>query len=198
MNLYISNAAEGYVYQDVHDVSHAHTAIILGAKVYPSGRLSHMLEDRVLTGLELYRQGNVKKLLLSGDHGQVNYDEVNAMREYLIKHGVDARDIFMDHAGFDTYDSMYRAREVFLVRDVIVVTQKFHVARAVYIARALGLHATGVVADRRTYLSQKKSEIREILARVKAFMDVQILHAKPSYLGNIIPITGDGRSTWDE
>lgn len=105
----------------------------------------------------------------------------------------------MDHAGFNTYASMYRARDVFQVQEVIVVTQKFHLARAVYIAQQLGLRAVGFVADRRVYMpaSQTKAVLRETLARVKAFFDVHIWHAQPKYLGKVIPITGDGRDTVD-
>ncbi len=196
INTHIKRSSQQFIYSQIQQTPGAYTALILGAKVKPNGRLSHMLEDRVLTGLDLYRQGKVKKLLLSGDHGQKSYDEVNAMRNYLLRHGVPEQDIFLDHAGFNTYSSMYRARDVFQVRDVIVVTQAFHVPRAVYIARSLGLQATGLIADRRIYMrvSQLKSDVREILARVKAFVDVQ-RNAQPKYLGTIIPITGDGRKT---
>ena len=196
VNVYVGHKAKDFLYPDAKSAPTAHTALILGAKVYKNGRLSHMLEDRVLTGLELYRQGKAKKLLLSGDHGRKAYDEVNAMRNYLLKKGVPTQDIFMDHAGFNTYNSMYRARDVFQVQDVIVVTQEFHAPRSVYIARALGLDAVGVVADRRTYMrsSQFKSDTRELLARVKAFLDVK-RGAKPKFLGEEIPIQGDGRKT---
>lgn len=199
INLYISKIAGHVIYEQGQTVPKAYAALILGAKVHSGGRLSHMLEDRVLTGLELYRDGTVQKLLLSGDHGQKDYDEVNAMRVYLLKHGVPEEDIFMDHAGFNTYASMYRARDVFQVQEVIVVTQKFHLARAVYIAQQLGLRAVGFVADRRVYMpaSQTKAVLRETLARVKAFFDVHIWHAQPKYLGKVIPITGDGRDTVD-
>ena len=196
MNVYVGHKAKDFLYPDAKSVPGAHTALILGAKVYHNGRLSHMLEDRVLTGLELYQQGKVNKLLLSGDHGRKGYDEVNAMRNYLLKKGVPAQDIFLDHAGFNTYNSMYRARDVFQVQDVIVVTQQFHVPRSVYIARAIGLDAVGITADRRTYMrsSQLKSDTREILARVKAVLDVT-RRAKPKFLGEKIPIQGDGRKT---
>ncbi len=197
---HIAKVSDSFIYETPGDVPQAHTALILGAKVWSSGRLSHMLEDRVLTGLELYQQGKVKKLLLSGDHGRVEYDEVNTMRNYLLARCVPAEDIFMDHAGFDTYDSMYRARDVFLVQDVIVVTQRFHVARAVYLARKLGLQAVGIVADKRKYMlsSQTKSEWREVLAKVKAFFDIHVWKAKPTYLGKVISISGDGRQTLDK
>ncbi len=196
MNLYVVKGSKSKIYETISQVPATYTALILGAKVYADGALSPMLEDRVLTGLELYRRGKVHKLLLSGDHGQKQYDEVNAMRDYLLHKGVPARDIFMDHAGFNTYSSMYRARDVFLVKDVVIVTQKFHLTRAVYIANSLQLRAVGVIADRRMYLkaSQLKSDVREVLARVKAVADVT-LQAKPKYLGPVIPITGDGRET---
>ncbi|MBD3307129.1 hypothetical protein GF339_11945 [candidate division KSB3 bacterium] len=199
INAFMQWTLEESLYREAEAVPKAYTALILGAKVFSSGRLSHMLEDRVLTGLELYQQGKVQKLLLSGDHGQVEYDEVNAMREYLLDRGVPPQDIFMDHAGFRTYESMYRARDVFQVQDVVIVTQEFHLARSVYTARALGLEAYGLVADRRPYTpaSQMKSDLREILARVKAFLDVEILRPTPTYLGEAIPITGDGRKTLD-
>jgi len=196
VNTYVSRIATPAIYADFSTIPPAYTALILGAKVHGGGRLSHMLEDRVLTGLELYRLGKVKKLLLSGDHGQQAYDEVNAMRDYLLKQGVPAQDIFMDHAGFDTYSSMYRARDVFQVRDVIVVTQAFHLPRAVFLARSLGLEASGLAADRRTYtqVSRLKAAVREPLARVKSFAEA-LLRVKPKYLGDAIPITGDGRQT---
>ena len=197
VNASVKRYSRKYIHSDPKHVPKAHTAIILGAKVYQNGRLSGMLEDRVLTGLDLYRRGKVRKLLLSGDHGQVRYDEVNTMRKYLLARHVPARDIFMDHAGFSTYDSMYRARDVFEVSDAIVVTQKFHLNRAVYIARHLGLKASGIAADRRQYMkiSRIRSGLREIPAQVKAFLYVRIFRPQPKYLGEKIPITGDGRRT---
>lgn len=177
------------------DAPSAQVAIVLGARVDPDGHPSPMLADRLATGVELYRLGKVKKLLLSGDHGTIPYDEVNAMREYVMERGVPAEDVFMDHAGFSTFDSMYRARDVFLVTDTLVVTQDFHLARAVYTARTLGLRATGVSADRRPYLHTYWPAVREWLARCKAFLQLHVLASKPHFLGPTIPITGDGRAT---
>lgn len=177
------------------DAPPAQVAIVLGARVGPGGRPSPMLADRLETGLELYRLGRVQKLLLSGDHGTVPYDEVNAMRAYVMERGVPAEDVFMDHAGFSTFDSMYRARDVFLVKDALVVTQDFHLARAVYTARSLGLEATGVSADRRSYLHTDRLVLREWLARCKAFLQLHVLSSEPRFLGPVIPITGDGRAT---
>lgn len=173
----------------------AEVAIILGAKVWPGGTPSNMLQDRLLTGIELYRQGRVEKLLLSGDHGRVSYDEVNAMRAFVLDRGVTPEDVFMDHAGFSTYDTMYRARDVFQVRRALVVTQGFHLDRAVYTARALGLDATGVPADLHVYQNAGRFAARDWLARCKALVQLHLLRSSPRFLGPAIPISGDGRVT---
>lgn len=179
------------------EVRQAQAAIVLGAYVFPDGRPSTMVEDRLLAALELYQADKVDKILLSGDHGTTAYDEVNAMRRFLEEKGIPPEDIFMDHAGFDTYDSMYRARDVFQVRSAVVVTQGFHLPRAVWLARRMGLDAEGVVADRWVYDGARYYAAREILARVKAFAEWAV-QRKPVFLGPVIPITGDGRATHDQ
>lgn len=182
------------------DAEHAQEAdaiLVLGAAVYPGGRVSPMLADRLNTAYELYKEGKAPKILVSGDHGQELYDEVNTMRLYLEQKGVPSADIFMDHAGFDTYDSIYRARDVFTVRSVLIVTQAFHLPRALYIAQALKLQAQGVVAEGPVYADTQAYEVREMAARVKAFGEV-LLRRKPAFLGPVIPITGDGRQTQDQ
>ena len=173
----------------------AEVAIVLGARVYPDGTPSPMLADRLATAIELYKQGKVKKLLLSGDHGTATYDEVNVMLRYCLDRGVPDQDLFTDHAGFDTYDTMYRARDVFKVTDALVVTQDFHLPRAVYIARTLGLDATGVVADIQPYAGEWRFALREWPARVKAFFQLHVTKPGPRFLGPVIPIDGDGRAT---
>jgi SanA protein len=180
----------------VKDVQPAQAAIVLGAYVFPDGRVSDMVADRLEMALKLYQEKRVQKILISGDHGTVEYDEVNTMRRYLEQKGVPTEDIFMDHAGFDTYDTMYRARDVFEVKSAVVITQAFHLPRAVYLARSMGLETQGVAADRWQYASAAYYEAREWAARVKAFGNV-VLHTKPTFLGPVIPITGDGRSTHD-
>ena len=175
----------------------AQVALVLGAGVTRSGYPTPMLRDRLETALELYRAGKVQKLLLSGDHGRTDYDEVNAMRRYLEERGVPPEDLFLDHAGFDTYDSMYRAAAVFQVEDVIVVTQEFHLPRALWIATRLGLDAQGVAADRFRYGVERAYAARELAARVKAFGEVAV-RRRPVFLGPVIPITGDGRATHDQ
>lgn len=175
----------------------ADCAIVLGARVYPDGRLSAMLKDRVVSGIALYREGAVKKLLMSGDHGHASYDEVNAMKDYAVETGVSGEDVFLDHAGFSTYESMYRAKEIFLSEKVIIVSQAYHLPRAVYIARTLGLEAYGVSAQQIDYPNQTKRDVREFLARVKDFVKVH-LRIKPTYLGETIPVSGSGHLTHDK
>jgi SanA protein len=188
--------ARGRTAASLEDVPHAEAALVLGAQVLPNGHPSPMLTDRLETAADLYRAGKVDKLLLSGDHGQWSYDEVGAMRRALLKRGIPAADLFTDHAGFDTWDSAQRARRVFEVRSVIVVTQRFHMARALFAAHRAGLDATGFPADRRPYGKvMTRLRVRETLARVKAVAD-WLRGADPRFLGPKIPIEGDGRATW--
>ncbi len=193
-NLIIVRSADPHIVKSAADAPKATCAIVLGALV-SNGAPSGPLADRLNTGIALYKAGKVQKLLLSGDHGTTTYDEVNVMRTYCLDRGVADQDIFMDHAGFDTYETMYRARDVFKVTDCLVVTQDFHLPRAVYIARRLGLNATGVRTAPWTYGGEWRFSLREWPARVKAFFQVDVTHPKPKFLGPAIPITGDGRAT---
>ncbi len=197
-NAAVINSGEKSIVESVRVAPKADVAIVLGAKVRADSSLTPVLHDRMRTGVELYRAGKVRKLLLTGDQGTTAYDEVNNMRRYALRQKVAPRDIFMDHAGFDTYDSMVRARKVFGVRTALVVTQRFHLARAVYIARDAGIRATGVPSDKRAYQQAFLFDAREILARTKAYFDVEVFRPKPKFLGPKIDIRGDGRVTWDK
>ena len=198
INLGIILAARKYIYTDIQTIPFRTTVLVLGSQIRGT-RLSPVLQDRVETGISLMQNRRGQKLLLSGDHGQRYYDEVNAMRLYVLANAPDIReeDIFMDHAGFNTWDSMYRARDVFEVRDLCIVTQKFHISRAVCMARSLGLDAVGISInqDRFSGKSLRSWQIREYFARVKAFLSI-VFKPKPRYLGEKIPIFGDGRATW--
>lgn len=195
INLYILLIGKERIV-NLKEANKADVALILGAYVTPDGQLCDMLQDRVLTGVELYKQGKVNKLLMSGDHGRKSYDEVNNMRKYAESLGVPTEDIFMDHAGFSTYESIYRARDVFKVENMIVVTQEFHLPRALYISQKLGISAVGISADRHIYYGIELNKSREILARIKAFFETGA-KVKPTFLGDAIPISGDGRATHD-
>lgn len=170
--------------------------LVLGAGVWGGERPSYMLEDRLLQGIELYENGATDRLLMSGDHGSKDYDEVNVMKQFAIDKGINSEHIFMDHAGFSTYESLYRARDIFQADRVIIVTQKYHLYRALYIAENLGLEAYGVASDPRQYAGQEIRNLRETLARVKDFLTV-IFKPEPTYLGEAIPLSGNGDLTND-
>lgn len=170
--------------------------LVLGCQVKNNGVPSDMLADRLRRGVELYDAGVAPKLLMSGDHGRTDYNEVGAMKQYAMNTGIPSADIFMDHAGFSTYESMYRAKHIFEADKIIIVTQQYHLHRALHIARSLGIEAYGVAADYRAYSGQTARDVREVLARVKDF-GTSILHPKPTFLGNVIPISGNGNLTND-
>ena len=172
----------------------ADAILVLGARVHDNGKPSGILKDRLITGIAAYELGASDRLLMSGDHGTEDYDEVNTMKNFALEQGVPSEAIFMDHAGFSTYESVYRARDIFQVKTVLIVTQEYHLYRALYIARALGLNAYGVAADRSSYSGIVGFEAREILARVKDFF-YTLIQPLPTYLGDVIPITGDGNAT---
>lgn len=170
--------------------------LVLGCGVRDDGTPSDMLRDRLERSLELYFTGVAPKLLMSGDHGRVEYDEVNIMKQYAMDKGVPSEDIFMDHAGFSTYESIYRAKEIFCADNIVIVTQEYHLYRALYLAKSFGLEAHGVSSDYYIYQGQRMREVREILARNKDFF-YGVFHPYPTYLGEAIPVSGDGNLTND-
>ena len=171
--------------------------LVLGTQVWPDGSPSGVLEDRLLTGIGAYESGASNRLLMSGDHGQPDYDEVNAMKAYAVEKGVPSEHIFMDHAGFSTYESMYRAKDIFQAQRVLIVTQQYHLYRAVYIARKMGLDAYGLAADIRPYPGLPRYEARELLARNKDFV-MTLFMPEPTYLGEAVPVFGNGNVTNDQ
>lgn len=200
INVHMVRSTKGLIYSKLDYVPQKYTAIVLGSKVSANGTVSHVFRDRIAGGIDLLQAGTVQKVLVSGDHGRAAYDEVNSARAYIeLMYHVDESLIFLDHAGFSTYDTMYRARDVFCVKDAVVVTQPFHLARSLYIAHRLGIDAVGYAAPEITPFARRTKlrwTLRECLARVKAFFYVA-LNARPAYLGEPLPITGDGHITWD-
>jgi len=197
INLFVKSYTKEYI-KSVDDLSNTHVdcILVLGAGLYNEVTPSLMLADRVLRGIELYNSGVSSKLLMSGDHGFNNHNEVGVMREYAIARDVPSEDIFMDHAGFSTYESIYRAKYIFGAKSIVIVTQGFHIERAVYIARQFGLEAYGVTSDIRNYGSITYNQARDILARVKDFFMV-IIKPKPTYLGDKISLYDSGEVTLD-
>jgi len=195
-NAVIYFSASKYMTSDISKIPSSYVALVPGASVFASGEPSPILADRLDKACELYKKGKVKRMLLSGDHGTRAYDEVNNMKAYLNRKGVPDSVIFTDHAGFDTYSSMVRARNVFEVDSLIIVTQAFHLRRAVYIARKQGLVAYGYKSDMRKYSSINYLQIRESFANIKAFFEV-LFHVKPRFEGEKIPIKGDSSKSYD-
>lgn len=171
--------------------------LVLGCFVKDDGRPSDMLHDRLTRGVELYDPDAAPKLLMSGDHGREEYDEVAAMKQFAINAGIPSEDVFMDHAGFSTYESVFRAKEIFQADKILIVTQEYHLYRALYIANQLGVEAYGVSSDYHTYVGQFMRDFREMLARVKDCATC-IFKPEPTYLGDAIPIFGDGNLTNDD
>lgn len=165
--------------------------MVLGASVNPDGTPSPMLEDRLDAGIALYFRGVAPKLLLTGDNGQIEYNEVETMKNYAINAGVPEEDIFLDHAGFSTYDSVYRASYVFGVESMVAVTQDYHLYRTLYGCNKKGIEAVGVGADQEIYSGQEMREGREILARGKDFVK-WLIKPEATFLGEAIPISGSG------
>ena len=170
--------------------------MVLGCQVKEGGEPSHMLRDRLQRGVETYQYGASEKLLMSGDHGRTDYNEVETMKQYAIDEGIESENIFMDHAGFSTYESIYRAKEVFGVKKMVIITQEYHLYRALYIAEKLGIEAYGVASDYHIYAGQSMRDLREVLARAKDFVTT-IVKPEPTYLGDFIDIHGDGNITND-
>lgn len=198
INGYVEQVGTKYIV-DMDNVPEADAILVLGAYVFPDGTTSSMLTDRLTVGYELYHNGKAPKVLVSGDHGRKDYDEVNAMKSFLKDKGVPGQDVFMDHAGFSTYESVYRAKDVFQVKRIIIVTQEYHLKRAVFDARSLGLEAYGIPSDKHDYgQAMKMYQLREVAARNKDFLWVKILKPEPTFLGDAIPVFGDGSVTDDK
>ena len=198
INLYVKNSTKKQIvdnndYSNLNDID---CIIVLGAGIW-GDKPSPMLEDRLLQAIELYKNNVSSKIIMSGDHGKQDYDEVNTMKDFAIEKGVPSENVFMDHAGFSSYESIYRAKEIFGAKKIVIVTQKYHLYRALYIANKLGIESYGVGADPRQYVGATYRELREILARNKDFIKC-IFKPKPTYLGDTIPVSGNGDITNDK
>ena len=195
INLFVKNSVKHKIVDENSLDKNYDAILVLGAGLR-NGKPSPVLKDRLDIAYKLYEDGYSEKIIVSGDHGKKYYDEVNVMKNYLLDKGIDSNNIFMDHAGFSTYDSVYRAKEIFLANKIIIVTQQFHLYRSLYIAKQLKLDAVGVSATLRDYSGSFKFEIREILARDKDFVK-SIFKPEPKYLGDTISVFGDGNATND-
>lgn len=198
INFYVKSSTKNQIIEneDYSNIKNIDCILVLGAGVW-GDKPSPMLEDRLEEAIKLYKSNVSSKIIMSGDHGRADYDEVNTMKSFAIEKGVASEDIFMDHAGFSSYDSIYRAKEIFGAKRIVIVTQKYHLYRALYIANSLGIESYGAGADSRQYVGWFYRELREILARDKDFIKC-IFKPQSTYLGNSISITGNGDVTNDK
>ncbi len=185
LNVFIYVATKNYIYDTPEEAPLVGVVLIPGAALLASGDLSPIFIDRVSIALELYETKKVSKILVSGDNSTDSHNEVVPVQNYLIENGVPEEDIYLDYAGFDTYSSMYRAREIFEIESILIATQSFHLPRAVFIGRSLGIESYGVNADEGNILF--RNYVREVFANVKAVLSI-MFRIKPKYLGDKIPI----------
>lgn len=198
INFYVKLSTKNQIIEnrDYSNLKDVDCIIVLGAGIW-GDKPSPMLQDRLLEAISLYKDNVSLKIIMSGDHGREDYDEVNIMKKFAIEKGIPSENIFMDHAGFSSYDSIYRAKEIFGAEKIVIVTQKYHLYRALYIANKLGLDAYGIGADPRQYTGATYRELREILARNKDFVKC-IFKPKSIYLGEKISLSENGDITNDK
>ena len=195
-NAHIKSVTKDYTISEseLKDLEDIDCILVLGCGVWDDGTPTDMLADRIKVGIRAYESGVSDRLLMSGDHSRKDYDEVNTMKAIAVESGIPADNVFCDHAGFSTYESMYRASDIFGADKIVIVTQSYHLPRAIYDAQKLGIEAYGISADERTYMGQMYRDARELLARAKDFVWC-IVQPEPTFRGEKIPITASGRLT---
>lgn len=190
LNQSIKEDASVYIYDDLTKVPAKKAALVLGTAKYFYGRENYFYNYRIDAAAKLFKSGKVKAIVISGDNGSKSYDEPTDMKKDLIKAGVPEKYITLDYAGFSTLDSVVRAEVIFDLKDYIIVSQKFHLERAIYIAKSKGQDVVGFAAkDLKNTLAAKKMQYREYLARTKAFLDLYILHTDPKFYGKKEKVT---------
>ena len=195
-NAHIKSVTKGFIIpeSELKNLEGIDCILVLGCGVWDDGTPTDMLADRIKVGIRAYESGVSDRLLMSGDHSRKDYDEVNTMKAIAVENGIPADNVFCDHAGFSTYESMYRASDIFGADKIVIVTQSYHLPRAIYNAQKLGIEAYGISADERTYMGQMYRDARELLARAKDFVWC-IIQPEPTFRGEKIPITASGSLT---
>ena len=195
INVYMINYSKEYIVTEEQlEEKTFDCIVVLGASVKSNGTPSSMLEDRLNEAIVLYNMGVSSRLLMSGDHTTDDYDEVNTMKNYAISKNIPSENIYLDHSGYNTYDSMYRLKNTFEINKTVVVTQDYHLYRAIYLAREMGIEAYGVASNPREYQDQFKRDIREILARVKDFFKVKF-YPEATVSGDEVSVFRSGNET---
>lgn len=180
INVQVGSYSKNKIYKTIEEVPNdSQIAIILGARVWNDGSLSHALLDRVETGVELYKAGKVKKLLMSGDNPTAEYDEPTAMKKHAMQQGIPESDIVLDFAGRRTYDTCYRAKEIFEVKKAILVSQEFHLPRSIYLCQNMQIESSGIIANRRQYLGEDYWAFREFFSVFSAWFEMNFIPFEP-------------------
>ncbi len=191
INFHVLNYSKTNYYYDVDWLEDKYVWLVFWASVLQNGTPSDILKDRLKVAYNAYKLWKIQKIIVSWDNSHISYNEPKAMKNYLINLGVDEDDIYLDYAWFDTYDSIYRAKEIFWVKEIVLFTQDFHLKRAMYIAKKLWLKTYWVETNLQKYLLEDYNNRREVLARIKAFFEIEIFKSKPKYLGDKIEIITD-------
>ena len=181
----ITKHSREFIYSDITKIPYKKAALLLGTSKYLSnGHINYFYKYRIDAAVKLFNAHKVSAIVVSGDNGSKNYDESTAMHDDLVKRGIPSKYIAVDYAGFRTLDSIIRAKAIFSLDDYIIVSQRFHLERAIYLAHAKGQKVVGFVAkDFKNTFWAKRMQQRELLARAKAFLDIYILHTKPKFYG---------------
>jgi len=191
INFHVLNYSKTNYYYNIDWLDNKYVWLVFWASVLKNGIPSDILKDRLKVAYYAYKKWKIQKIIVSWDNSHMNYNEPKAMKKYLINLWVDEEDIYLDYAWFDTYDSIYRAKEIFWVKEIVLFTQDFHLKRAMYIAKKLWLETYWIETNLQKYLLEDYNNRREILARIKAFLEIEILKSKPKYLGDKIEILTD-------
>jgi len=196
-NFWVGRVSAGKIFREVDAIDGRNIVLILGSGIGKNGELSDILRDRLDSTMELFANGKVSRIIVSGDNSHENYNETNAMRDYFLEQNFLPRVIFTDYAGFDTFDSVVRAREIFGAEKLVIATQEFHLPRAIFLAEKLGIDAIGFSANLREYRDETRMNLREILANVKAAGNI-LFDSEPHFLGKKFELTGDGTESWND
>jgi len=188
VNLYVKSTTKTHIHHSLKRFPKNDVGIIFGAGIR-GDQPSKYLKDRLDAGILLYKSKRINKILLSGDNGREEYDELTVMKNYCFNHGVDTTKIFIDYAGFDTYSTMYRAKHIFKIKKATLISQEYHLNRAIYIGQKLGIKSVGYSANKGEYRGYKYVTFREYGSIFKSFLDV-LRNREPHFLGNPIDING--------
>ena len=191
VNYYVLSFSKINYYYDVDGLENNYIWLVFWASVIWKYTPSDILKDRLKVTYKAYKSWKIEKIIVSWDNSHSDYNEPVVMQKYLIGLWVDVDDVYLDYAWFDTYDSLYRAKEIFWVRKIVLFTQSFHLKRAMYISQKLWIETLWVETNLQRYSGEDYNNRREIFARIKAFLDVEILNSKPTYLGDTIEIITD-------